>query len=79
MIEQRLLKLLATFHGMLPARELEEMNKLASAGEPGVCLENLCTQIYEYDVPVGADTLNEVRSLGASMGINPKYWERLGS
>jgi hypothetical protein len=30
------------------------MRELVDAGEPGIALENLCTQLYEYDVSVPA-------------------------
>jgi len=40
-------------------------------------LENLCTQILEYDVVVGPDVLAKIKDLGQVMKLNPKYWERL--
>jgi hypothetical protein len=50
---------------------------LNDAGEPGVALENFCTQLYEYDIPVLAEVLDELRLLGRSMGLEERYWTLL--
>jgi hypothetical protein len=76
-IEQRLLKLFEKDPGMLPRDELTQMIKLVQAGEPGVGLENYCTQLYEYEVKVSIDIIREIAQLGSAMGINARYWERL--
>lgn len=53
------------------------MVELAQAGEPGVGLENFCTQLFEYDIAVPVRTLTEIVKLACSMGIQSCYWERL--
>lgn len=73
-IESRLVEILNGFEGMLPPEQLDDMRSLANAGEPGVALENFCTQLYEYDVSVPATVLEELSKLGSAMGIRPEYW-----
>jgi hypothetical protein len=76
-LETRVLGVLAVCRGLLPDEQLDEMGQLVRAGEPGVALENLSTQLYEYDVPVEQATLEQIESLGKTMGLDPKYWARL--
>jgi len=47
--------------GRLPAEQLAE--SLVKAGEPGIALENLWTQLEQYDVPVPADMARECGTL----------------
>jgi hypothetical protein len=61
----------------IPDLELEDMAALARAGEPGVALENLCTQLFEYDCIVPDEMLNKIETLGRSMGLKEEYWTRL--
>ncbi len=61
----------------IPEVELVEMLALAKAGEPGIALENLCTQLFEYDAVVPTAVVNELKGLGDAMGLNEKYWMRL--
>ncbi|MEO6392818.1 MAG: MafI family immunity protein [Pyrinomonadaceae bacterium] len=75
-IESRLLAILDGFDGYFPAGQLEDMQSLVIAGEPGVALENFCTQLYEYEICVSAATVKELSDLGAAMGIRPDYWSR---
>ena len=53
------------------------LGQLVLAGEPGVALENLSTQLYEYDVTVNRTTFEEIESLCKEMGLDTKYWSRL--
>ena len=55
----------------------EEVKELISVGEPGIALENLCTQLYEYDVPLRREEVNLLATLGSEMHLDPKYWHRL--
>lgn len=63
----------------VPAAQLHEMAALAAAGEPGVALENLCVQLYEYEVIVPARLLARIRALADAMQLESRYWERLSS
>ena len=76
-LETRVLGVIAMCHGLVPQEQLDEMDQLARAGEPGVALENLATQLYEYDVAVDQGTLEEIEALSKVMGLDPKYWARL--
>lgn len=76
-IERRLLHLLDQFGAVLPPEQIEEMKALAGAGEPGVALENYCTQLFEFDATVPPEVLSELDELGRSMGVDEKYWARL--
>lgn len=76
-IENQLVAVISGFAGQLPGEQITEMQELARAGEPGIALENLCTQLYEYDVVVSRDRLNQLSLLGKAMGTKPTYWEQL--
>jgi hypothetical protein len=76
-IERSLLQLIQIYARNFPAEQTEEMAKSVHAGEPGIAFEDLCTQLYEYDVPVDEATLREFKEIGSQMGIQPEYWERL--
>jgi hypothetical protein len=76
-IEKTLVKLIDSFEGQLPREQLGEMRNLTTAGEPGVAFENLCVQLFEYDIHVAPEVLNELRTVGLAMTIKATYWERL--
>jgi hypothetical protein len=77
LIEQQILTTISKFAGLLPAEQLEDMRELVIAGERGIALENLCTQIHEYDVAVQPDVYTTIEEVGTAMGIDSKYWERI--
>jgi hypothetical protein len=60
-IEARLLAALERCKRLLPAEELAEMSDLVNAGEPGVALEDLCVQLYEYSAPITHDLHRELQ------------------
>ena len=79
-IEVRLLNLIERCRELgVPLGELNEMVSLARAREPGIALENLCTQLFEYEAHVPADVLETIKRLGMAMGLADKYWMRLES
>ncbi|WP_146653397.1 MafI family immunity protein [Labilithrix luteola] len=51
-VERRLNVVLTNASGLLPEGQLDGMRELVAHGEPGVALETLWTQLYEYDVDV---------------------------
>ena len=69
--------LIAQFDCMLAQEQLQDMMSLNAAGEPGIALENLCTQLYEFDIPVEETELSKIRQLCLAMGVSQKYWQRL--
>jgi hypothetical protein len=76
-IETELLDAVDRFEGRLPVEQLQDMRELVRAGEPGLALENLCTQAHEYDVTVPNDVVAKLSRLGSAMGIDKKYSEDL--
>jgi len=78
-IEKKLLVILKQADTLLPENELQDMIALVRGGEPGIGLENFCTQLFEYDVNVPADILTAIVILGSAMGVRPHYWEMLKS
>jgi hypothetical protein len=76
-IESRLLIVLDALQDKLPCEQIDDMRDLTKAGEPGVALENLCTQLFEYDVSVLQSVRDELATLGTAMGIGADHWTRL--
>ena len=75
--EQRTSALLSRFNGRIPAVELQGMESLVAAGEPGVAFENFCGQLYEYDGALEPAELAELAEVGELMKIDPRYWQLL--
>ncbi len=61
----------------LSSNDADQIEALISAGEPGIALENLCTQLSEYDIPVSSGIVRALADIGTEMGISSGYWERL--
>ncbi len=76
-LENALLELIETFTGLLPREQVKDFAGLVRAGEPGIAFENLCTQLYEYDIVVNREVLGELKVVGSAMGLESKYWDRL--
>ncbi len=73
-IERRLSALLEENTALLSCELLEHCRSLVAHGEPGVALENLCTQLYEYEVAVPDSVVQELAALGGMMGIDAVHW-----
>ena len=77
-IELEIEQLVVSVRGLgVPDSDLDDVLQLARAGEPGIALENLCTQLFEYDVLVPQGPRAVMSSLAQAMGIAPRYVERL--
>jgi hypothetical protein len=77
-IDLRLLDLLAQCdHLGIPADRVIDMKDLTRHGEPGIALENLCSELDEYDVAVPPALLAGLRERGTEMRIDESYWTRL--
>lgn len=61
------------------ASTLAEALDLTGHGEPGVALELLCTQIYEFGTVIPATVKTQIEAVGSAMGISPEYWRTLSS
>lgn len=61
----------------LPLGDLEQVEDLIQVGEQRVAFENLCTQIYEYDIRLPLYLHGLLAEAGEQLGVAPRYWERL--
>ena len=61
----------------LPLRDIEQVEGLIQVGERAVAFENLCTQIYEYDITLPSDLRDALVSTGEELGVAPRYGELL--
>jgi hypothetical protein len=57
--------------------EIKRIEELVQAGEFAVAIENVCTQLYEYDVVIGVDTAVGIKDLGTTLGVHDRYWRML--
>ncbi len=73
-IEERLTIILRNAEGWLPKDQLDDMQSLVAAGEPGVALENFWTQLEEYEVDVPDSVRHEVKDIAMEMGMRPPLW-----
>lgn len=69
-IERGVVDLVHEMERHLPADQAAEMISLAKAGEPGVALENLCTQLLEYDVTIDASSFFCIQKLYRAMQLD---------
>jgi hypothetical protein len=78
-IQAELLTILESSGQQLPSEQVADMKELVQAGEPGIALENFCTQLFEYDVTVPEQVRVRLQRLGEKMGVRRDYWERLAT
>lgn len=76
-IEERIIRLADAFTGQLPSHDIEMVKSLARANECGIALENLATQLHEYDIEVAPALYEEIARLGAAMQLDELYWTSL--
>lgn len=77
-IEQKLVALIARFDGCaIPAYQLQLFKEDVLAGEPVIALEDFCSQLHEYNVPVSKAVRDELRDLGVLLNITPEHWTNL--
>jgi hypothetical protein len=67
--KREVLEAIDLLEGQLPVDQLREMRDLVLAGEPGIALENLCTQVDEFNVNVPPSFTAKVKRLGSTMGL----------
>lgn len=79
LLKAELLETLAEFSRALPGRDVENIRELFSVGEYGVGLENLCAQIYEYDIRLSPTQFRKIASLGGRMKLDEGTWQILES
>jgi hypothetical protein len=85
MSEDRVGSIIHRFHVIvdelpgLRSEDVENVEDLIRAGEWTVAFENLCTQLYEYDVAIPPATLVKISELGRDVGASPRYWQMLSA
>ena len=57
----------------LPEQDLTNAWELIDAGEPGIALENLCAQLYEYDAKLSPEISHQIRRLAVTMDLNADH------
>jgi hypothetical protein len=58
-------------------RKRERVEELVQVGEWRVALENLCTQLYEFDIKVPKDVLARIAEIGHEVDVGERYWSVL--
>lgn len=61
----------------LPAEDSENATSLLDVGELQVAFEILCTQLYEYDVVLTVDAMQDLQSCERLLHTDPKYLDCL--
>ena len=77
-IENSLTELIRDFSGRLPDEYIREYVSLAEHNECAVALENLCTQLYEYDVVPTVGELVVIQELSDGLHLRKETWDFLG-
>jgi hypothetical protein len=62
-----------------PEAEIDQVKDLVRVGEWAVALENLCSQLYEYECAVAPKILATIEELGREIGVDARYWMRLAA
>jgi hypothetical protein len=73
-LEARVARLAEACARYLPSTEVAEMVSLAKAGEPGIALENVSTQLIEHDASPSADVIAEIETPGRAMELDDSVW-----
>ncbi len=76
-IKSRLLTRLGEFANKFPQEQFEHMQSLGEAGELRLCFETLCELLYEYDISISSNLLEEITTLGTRMSCDPDLWSDL--
>jgi hypothetical protein len=78
--DERAGRLIHRFHVILDSivdlsqDDIERVEELVQVGEWAIALENLCTQLHEYDVELPAETFGLIEQLGLDIGVADRYW-----
>jgi Immunity protein 50 len=62
---------------LLPRDDVRNVGELVDAGEPGIALEILCTQLYEYERAVDRESLAALAGVGTYFKLDPHLWTSL--
>ena len=70
-------KIIDTVKDDLPIENIADAKELLLHDEWGEALSLICTQLYEYDIPISEDTYNLIDRAGRQMGMDNQGWREL--
>ena len=76
-VQRKLLDVLADLKGTLRDQDRAEASEATRAGEPGVALEVVCQQLFEYDARVPRRTYAGIEAVGRAMNMPEQTWKIL--
>lgn len=76
-LESNLVLIIDSLEGNLPSEQLGDMRDLARSGEYGVAFENLCTQLFEYEVAISPMVFASLKDMGTLMNLDSENWTQL--
>jgi hypothetical protein len=71
---QALLRILEQVDSRLPRNHIEDAKELVDNDEWLVALELICTQLYEYEVPISQELLRLIEEALQSMDVSTEGW-----
>lgn len=74
-LEESIASVLDSLGGM--PFDMQECRTLVHAGEYGVAIENLCTQLFEYDVVLSTVQKECIAAIAKRLTICDGYWRPL--
>ncbi|WP_458112729.1 MafI family immunity protein [Arthrobacter sp. R1-13] len=60
----------------LPSQDIDNIEIFIRAGEELEAFETLCTQIYEYDIQLDADIIQQLAEVGTTLGAETGFARR---
>lgn len=80
-VEQRLREAFALVSASLAAaghpERVADAYELLDANEPAVALENICSNLHEFECSVPPRAWGIFSEVGAELGVESRYWELL--
>lgn len=61
----------------LPPEDIDQIEMLIRVGERLVAFEALCTQIYEYEISLDPDLVQQLIEVGLAVGAEERYSDLL--
>lgn len=77
--ERELLELVNAFEKKLSESDIASIKELINAREWGIGFENLCTQLYEFEIPIPTEVYRRIKAIGQYMKIDRNYYTQLES
>lgn len=72
-------EILSLLDGILPHNQIESLQVDVNAGEWALALEILCSNLYEYDIPIPARVYELINEAGKMMRMDESKWQMLQS